>query len=98
MKRDNINCSTVCEKPQSSELAANTKNPNANIFSLPHRSEMRPKITESPTLESWYDSNAHDTPSKSVPRLCATVGIEIATILVAVPEKKVPSSAVARSK
>ena len=59
---------------------------------------MRPKITESPMFDSWYDSNAHETPSRSVPKLCATVGIEIATILVAVPEKKVPSSAVARSK
>ena len=49
---------------------------------------MRPKITESPMFDSWYDSNAHETPSRSVPKLCATVGIEIATILVAVPEKQ----------
>jgi hypothetical protein len=33
-----------------------------------------------------------------VPRLCATVGIEMLTMRVAVPEKKVPSKAVARSK
>jgi hypothetical protein len=49
-------------------------------------------------FESWYDSNAQETPRRSVPKLCATVGIETATILVAVPEKKVPNSAVARSK
>jgi hypothetical protein len=35
---------------------------------------------------------------RSVPRLPAIVGIEILTIRVAVPEKKVPKRAVARSK
>jgi hypothetical protein len=35
---------------------------------------------------------------RSVLSLLATLGIEILTILVAVPEKKVPRSAVARSK
>jgi hypothetical protein len=37
-------------------------------------------------------------PMRSVPKLLATVGIEMLTILVAVPEKKVPNRAVERSR
>jgi hypothetical protein len=37
-------------------------------------------------------------PIRSVPKLLATVGIEMLTILVAVPEKNVPSRAVERSR
>jgi len=37
-------------------------------------------------------------PIRSVPKLLATVGIEILTILVAVPEKNVPNRAVERSR
>src|SRR5262245_31443478 len=97
-KRARTSCTTVWDKPQSQELTEKTKKPSANIFSRPHRSEMRPKMTERPIFESWYDNNAHDTPSKSVPKLCATVGMDMLTILVAVPEKNVPNSAVVSSR
>jgi hypothetical protein len=59
---------------------------------------MRPKIIDRPMFASWYDSSAQETPKRSVPKLCATVGIEMLTIRVAVPEKKVARRAVERSK
>jgi hypothetical protein len=55
-------------------------------------------MIDSPTFESWYESNAQDTPSRSVDRLFATVGIDMPTRRVAVPEKKVARRAVERSK
>src|SRR5262245_66410101 len=97
-KRDRMSCITFADNPHKSELSENTKKPSPKTFSLPQRSDTRPKTIDSPILEIWYANSDQEMPMRSVPKLLATVGIEMLTILVAVPEQKVPNRAVERSK
>ncbi len=96
-RRKSTSWKMLCERPQSSEDTEKTVKPRPKTFSRPQKSPIRPKMIESPMLASWNASSAHEMPSRSVPRSCATVGIDMLNILPAVPTKNVPSSAVPRS-
>ena len=41
------------DNPHKSELNENTRNPNPKTFSLPQRSDTRPKTIDSPILGIW---------------------------------------------